>query len=108
MASAFYYKIYEIIHQIPTGKVATYGQIAILAGRPGAARAVGWALHSSKPETSIPWHRVISASGKSSFPDPLQRKLQQSLLETEGVRFDRNGKTDLNLFQWDGAILPGV
>lgn len=101
MSSEFYNKIYEIIQQIPTGKVATYGQIAVLAGKPHAARAVGWALNAAKKEMDLPWHRVINASGKSSLPETSGRILQQLLLESEGVVFENN-KIDLALFLWNG------
>ncbi len=95
-----YQKIHKIIAQIPKGKVATYGHIATLAGNPRAARAVGWFLNSSN-EDDLPWHRVINAQGRSSFPEKTKRMLQQSMLETEGVIFE-NEKVDLDIFLWDG------
>lgn len=98
MASEFYRKIYKIICQIPKGKVATYGQIAALAGNPRAARAVGWALRAVNEE--LPWHRVINSNGKSSFPELAKRRMQQALLEQEGIRFDLQGTVDLKKFQW--------
>ncbi len=101
ISSEFYKKIYEIIQQIPTGKVATYGQIAVLAGKPHAARAVGWALNAASEAMDLPWHRVINASGKSSLPEKSGRMLQQILLESEGVVFE-NSKIDLEQFLWNG------
>ncbi|NIR51339.1 MGMT family protein [candidate division KSB1 bacterium] len=102
MKSQAFERIYEIIQKIPKGKVVTYGQVAALAGYPGAARTVGWALGSLTGEKDLPWHRVINASGKSSLAEETQRKLQQALLEAEGVVFDENGKVDLEKFRWKG------
>ena len=100
MSSNLFNKIHEIILKIPKGKVATYGQVAALAGKPRAARTVGWALNSDKsPE--LPWQRVINAGGKSSFPFEGKRKLQQALLEAEGIMFE-DGRVNLEVFQWDG------
>ncbi|MCG8605072.1 MGMT family protein [bacterium] len=100
MAINTFDKIYKIIKRIPKGKVATYRQIAIMTGDPRAARTVGWALASLTDSTNVPWHRVINSRGTSSFPDAGKRELQQKLLEQEGVAFDRNGRVDLESFQW--------
>jgi methylated-DNA-protein-cysteine methyltransferase-like protein len=102
MASNFFDRIYKIIQKIPKGKVATYGQIAAMAGNPRAARMVGWALNNCPEGSVIPWQRVINASGRSSLCEESQRKLQQALLETEGVIFDKTGRVDFEKFQWDG------
>ena len=102
MPDTLFAKIYEIILKIPKGKVATYGQIAALAGTPGAARTVGWVLHSANDD-NLPWHRVINAKGRSSFPEAAKRQLQQAMLEAEGVVFDKNDTVDLDVFQWDGG-----
>ena len=101
MSSNLFNKIYEIILEIPQGKVATYGQVAALAGKPRAARTVGWALNSHPKSTELPWQRVINAGGKSSLPLDSKRKLQQALLEKEGVVFE-DGQVNLDVFQWDG------
>jgi methylated-DNA-protein-cysteine methyltransferase-like protein len=95
-------EIYKIILKIPKGKVATYGQIAALSGNPGAARTVGWALNNLKEGSLVPWHRVINAKGSSSFPLQSKRRLQQALLEAEGVVFNLAGKVDLGQYQWNG------
>jgi len=100
MQSPLFRRIYETISRIPKGKVATYGQIAALAGNPRAARVVGWVLHGAH-DHDLPWHRVINAQGQSSFPLEAKRNLQQALLEAEGVRFDGQA-VDLELFQWHG------
>lgn len=102
MSSTLFNKIYEIILKIPKGKVATYGQIAAMAGNPRAARVVGWVLNSLPNDADVPWHRVINSKGTSSLPLESQRKLQQALLEGEGVIFDKNSQVELEIFQWDG------
>jgi methylated-DNA-protein-cysteine methyltransferase related protein len=94
-------RVYAMVRRIPHGKVATYGQIAQLAGLGGAARQVGYALAGLPDHSSVPWHRVINARGtvsprKHSGPDLAQRMR----LEHEGVRFDRNGRVALDIFGW--------
>jgi len=76
-------KILRAVARIPRGKVATYGDIAYIAGYPGAARQVAWALHSSK---GVPWHRVVGAGGKILLPGTAGME-QRFRLEAEGVRF---------------------
>jgi methylated-DNA-protein-cysteine methyltransferase related protein len=97
-----YDRIYTTVRQIPWGKVATYGQIADLAGLYGKARLVGYALFRVPIEDDIPWHRVINAQGEISYS--LQRQggdyLQKVLLEAEGIEFKSNGKIDLNKYRW--------
>ncbi|MEM9087334.1 MAG: MGMT family protein [Cyanobacteria bacterium P01_F01_bin.53] len=97
-----YPKIYDVVRQIPYGKVATYGQIADLAGLIGKPRVVGYALHRvTTASEDIPWHRVINAKGKvsrSSLRDG-NDDLQQLLLEKEGITFIK-GKLDLNIYRW--------
>ena len=100
MSDSLFEKIYKIIAEIPKGKVVTYGQLAEMAGQRGAARTAGWAL-ASCPE-GLPWHRVINAKGRSSFPDEAKRRLQESLLEEEGVEFLASGALDLSKYLWDG------
>jgi methylated-DNA-protein-cysteine methyltransferase related protein len=97
-----YDRIYTIVRQIPPGKVATYGQIADLAGLYGKARLVGYALFKVNIDDDIPWHRVINAKGEISYS--FQRRggdyLQKVLLEEEGIEFKSNGKIDLNCDRW--------
>jgi methylated-DNA-protein-cysteine methyltransferase related protein len=96
-----YQSFYIIIKKIPKGKVATYGQIAMLAGMPGQARRVGYALYNLSDAKAVPWYRVINASGQiSRLPDPEWMNIQRTLLEAEGVVFDSRDRIDLNLFQW--------
>lgn len=92
------------MEKIPKGKVATYGQIASLCGLPGQARFVGYALHNTPFGLEIPWHRVINAQGKISFPkESLHHKRQKKLLLAEGVHFD-NDKIDFKVFGWKRII----
>jgi methylated-DNA-protein-cysteine methyltransferase-like protein len=96
-----YNEIYEVIARIPRRRVATYGQIADLAGIPGQPRRIGYALSGLHGDSGIPWHRVINAKGmissrSKSGPD----KLQLRLLQQEGIVFDSSGRIDLSRFQW--------
>lgn len=93
-------KIWQVVHQIPQGKVASYGQVAKLAGLPGYARYVGTTMKKLPKDSKLPWHRVANAAGKLSFPhDSAQYKLQKSRLEAEGVMFI-NGKFSLSKYGW--------
>lgn len=100
-------RVYWITRQIPPGEVATYGQIALLAGSPRAARAVGNLMKRSLSEyVDLPWQRVINASGGISYKGDLARaELQFELLESEGVVFDRRRKCDLDEFRWEPDVL---
>jgi methylated-DNA-protein-cysteine methyltransferase-like protein len=80
--------IWQIVASIPKGSVATYGQIAKLAGYPGHARYVGATLKKLPEDSVLPWHRVINAKGELSFPvDGQQYQKQRALLEAEGIEF---------------------
>jgi methylated-DNA-protein-cysteine methyltransferase related protein len=96
-----YQRIYRVITKIPRGRVATYGQIAALAGFPGQARQAGYALHALPADLKAPWHRVINAKGEIS-PRSYTREenLRRALLEAEGVCFDHRGRVDLKKFGW--------
>lgn len=91
-------KIKKTIARIPRGQVATYGQIAGLAGFPGAARQVVWALRTG---TGLPWHRVVGAGGRISLPGNLGME-QRMRLEMEGVKF-HGRKIDMENFAWKAA-----
>ncbi len=97
--------VYGVVRKVPRGKVVTYGQVAVLAGRPRAARAVGTALGElERPLLDIvPWQRVISASGRPSHRDGFWGEIQREMLEAEGVRFDAQGRVDLARALWKGA-----
>ena len=90
--------------EVPRGKVVTYGQVASLAGRPRAARAVGSALRALKGGLAgtVPWQRVINAAGRCSHIDRFWAAEQRELLKREGVRFDRSGRVDLERYRWKG------
>ncbi|MGF1514050.1 MAG: MGMT family protein [Elainellaceae cyanobacterium] len=98
-----YDAIYQVVRQIPQGKVATYGQIADLAGLPGRARLVGYALHRvDAPDSEIPWHRVINVKGEISY-SAMRRGgdyLQRALLEQEGVEFTTAGRVNFRQYLW--------
>ena len=92
----FFERVYDIVEQIPRGKVATYGQVAALLGIPRGARAVGWALRAlpAARQKSVPWHRVIGAGGRISPRAGSGPLVQRRRLRSEGVRF-RGGRVDL-------------
>lgn len=96
-----YEQIYEAVRRIPRGRVATYGQIAALAGLPGHARQVGYALHSLPEKSGVPWQRVINSRGEVSTRATLDAEnLQRALLEQEGIVFGADGRLELRRFQW--------
>jgi methylated-DNA-protein-cysteine methyltransferase related protein len=99
--SRSYQRIYAVVRRVPRGRVATYGQVAVLAGLPGHARQVGYALHALAQGTRLPWHRVINAKGEvSRRRRPGEELSQRMLLEREGVRFDARGRVALARVGW--------
>lgn len=95
-----FHKILDIVQLIPKGKVATYGQIATIAGTQNP-RLVGFALATLKEGTDIPWFRVINSKGKISFPEQGDGfKIQYSLLKSEGIIFDAKNRINLEQFGW--------
>lgn len=94
-----YERIWQFVKKIPRGRVATYGQIARLAGIEGHARFVGYALHGVPQNAGIPWHRVINSQGRISLLGPSARR-QRRLLESEKIEFSPAGKINLKEFQW--------
>ncbi len=97
-----YQRIYAVVRRIPAGRVATYGQVATLAGLDGHARQVGYALHALPEPTTVPWHRVINAKGEVSLRGGIAGSdvRQRFLLEEEGVEFDWRGRVSLQRFGW--------
>ncbi|MBT8492760.1 MAG: MGMT family protein [Deltaproteobacteria bacterium] len=102
-----YRHIYRVVKQIPAGSVATYGQVAELAGMPGGARVVGTALRALKETGSagqVPWQRVVGKKspgrGKISILDPVGGAMQKKLLESEGVELEASGAISLDRFGW--------
>jgi len=96
--NSFTFRAAELIGSIPRGKVATYGQIAGMAGDPRGAREVVRVLHTQK---NLPWHRVLAAGGRITLPGS-GGALQRKLLEAEGVQFNADGTTPLALYGWQG------
>jgi methylated-DNA-protein-cysteine methyltransferase related protein len=92
-------RLIEAIRAIPRGKVATYRQIAIVAGSLNGARQVSWVLNSCSRSENLPWHRVVNSRGTISL-DGEDGMEQRALLEAEGVRFDDDGRIDLGKFLW--------
>lgn len=97
-----YDRIYAAVRRIPPGRVATYGQIAVVAGLPRQPRLVGYAMHALPNGTGVPWHRVINAQGRvSPRSDRGAGSVRQRLLlESEGVRFDAAGRVSLARYGW--------
>ncbi|MGB3136465.1 MAG: MGMT family protein [Nodosilinea sp.] len=97
-----YERIYAVVRQIPRGKVATYGQVAELAGLVGKPRLVGYALYRVDTDLDIPWQRVINAKGEVSQSPRRNGSdyVQRVMLEGEGIPFDRYGRIDLSQYRW--------
>ena len=94
-------RVYAVVRRIPRGRVATYGQVARLAGLGPHARQVGYALSALRPGSRVPWHRVINARGEvSRRARPGAELTQRMLLEREGHRFDARGRLRLSKVQW--------
>lgn len=93
-----------MVRRIPRGRVATYGQVASLAGLAGHARQVGYALHALPDATALPWHRVVNAQGAVSLRSvPGSELHQRVLLEREGISFNARGRIGLAKHQWKPA-----
>ncbi len=99
-----YERFYRIVRAIPSGRVATYGQIATLAGSSGAARQVGYALNALPGDGDVPWHRVINAQGRISPRSGSDHHVEQlARLKAEGVRVDSTGRISLDSYRWEPA-----
>jgi methylated-DNA-protein-cysteine methyltransferase-like protein len=102
------FRILTAVRRIPKGKVASYGQIAALAGSPRAARVVGWTLGGLKSETNVPWHRVVNKDGYITIENLSYPKEEQArLLEGEGVALERRDgllRVDLKKFGWSVIV----
>jgi methylated-DNA-protein-cysteine methyltransferase-like protein len=100
-------KIYAVIRRVPRGRVTTYGDIATLAGYPGHARQVGYALHALPPGSVVPWHRVINSAGRLSLPPGGGGTEQQLRLVAEGVLVQPGGRVNLTTYRWRPAPRRG-
>lgn len=95
-----YISIWQVVASIPRGRVATYGQVARLAGLGRRARMVGYALHMAPRVLDLPWHRVINAQGRIAFPDGHDNRQRQiARLRAENIPL-RQGRVDLARFRW--------
>jgi methylated-DNA-protein-cysteine methyltransferase related protein len=100
----FYRRVYRVVRQIPRGRVVTYGVVARMAGRPGAARTVGWALAALPDDPDVPWWRVINAAGRISVAGHHHAAVQRALLLGEGVKFASGGAVNLATFGWPAEV----
>lgn len=102
-------RIYDIVRQIPQGKVSTYGIVAQLAGNPNWSRAVGYALHSNPEPGVIPCHRVVNRFGGLAPAFAFGgESAQRALLKREGVTFRQDGCVDLDVCLWNGLDREGA
>ncbi len=94
--------ICDVVRRIPQGWVATYGQVAAMAGLPRRARLVGHVLQQLDPSSDVPWHRVVNAKGEVSHSASRNGgdAVQQRLLAIEGIEFDHHNCFDLQRFCW--------
>jgi len=94
--------VWAVVRRIPRGRVATYGQVAKLAGLPGQARFVGYALAALPDGSGVAWQRVVNASGRVSArrDGGNAEALQAAMLRREGVRFGADGAIALERFRW--------
>ena len=97
-------RVKDAVKRIPEGKVATYGQIASVAGNYRAARQVAWVLHSSSQKDNLPWHRVINGKGEISLKPGDGFEEQKRRLQNEGVLFDKKNRVNLERFLWDPEV----
>lgn len=108
---SFRQAVLRLVNQIPAGRVATYGQLALLSGRPRAARLVGAVLRglSADEAEHVPWQRVVNAQGGISTYKVGTGELQRALLGAEGVRFGTDGRCDLDTYRFSfGMTLTGA
>lgn len=97
----FFKRVYEIVARIPEGRVATYGQIALMAGSPYASRVVGYAMSRVRPEQDLPCHRVVNREGRMAPGHVFGGQgIQRAMLEREGITFLGNGCIDMKRHLW--------
>ena len=102
MVESLYERIYDVVRQVPKGRVATYGAIARAVGMPRGARQVGYAMAAlgrGTPRPDVPWHRIVNAKGESSIGEE-----QVARLRAENVVFGSDGRIDLARFGWDAGV----
>jgi methylated-DNA-protein-cysteine methyltransferase-like protein len=97
-----YQRIFAVVKRIPRGRVATYGQVAGLAGLPNHARQVGYALQSLEDASAVPWQRVVNSKGEiSARCHPYAVVQQRQMLEREGIAFGAGERIPLKRFLWN-------
>ena len=102
--SKTYPRIWNVVAAIPHGRVASYGQVAELAGIGRGARMVGWALGQAPDRSALPWHRVLNSQGKISIPKGSRSRAEQiSRLQAEGIVVN-DGRVDMRRFRWEPDI----
>ena len=103
-AAARFGAVYDVVRRIPAGTVATYGQVAELAGMPGAARLAGAAMRACPSELGLPWHRVVGRRSRTTariaIEDATGAGVQRAILESEGVQVSETGSIALARFGW--------
>jgi methylated-DNA-protein-cysteine methyltransferase-like protein len=99
--SSVYPLIYDVVRQVPAGRVTTYGQVAAIVGRSVDARVVGYAMAGLTSDLDVPWQRVINSQGKISLTGR-SAEAQHQMLEAEGIVFDADGRVDLDICGWEG------
>jgi methylated-DNA-protein-cysteine methyltransferase-like protein len=95
-------RVIELVRSVPRGRVATYGQIARMAGHARGARLVSYILHALSEKHGLPWHRIVNRRGGISLEPGYGYELQRALLEQEGVAFDAAGLINLGTYGWHG------
>ena len=100
--AGFNERVYEVVKQVPCGKVTTYGDVARAIGAPRASRQVGWALHSNPYQGIVPCHRVVFRDGSLAEGFAFGGKdIQKALLVSEGVGFSEEYKVDMKEYRWE-------
>jgi methylated-DNA-protein-cysteine methyltransferase related protein len=106
MDESFTTRVYRAVRAVPRGRIVSYGGIAALLGKPRAARGVGQALRALPDDSDVPWWRVVNRNAEiSNRGTPHGHILQKKLLQKEGVRFNRAGRSDWTKYGWDGEGL---
>lgn len=109
MAASFDQRVWKAVEQVPSGRLATYGQIAELIGAYGCARQVGWALRRLPLPSAVPWHRVVNAQGRIAMSPSREGSdwIQRELLIAEGIPVDGQGRLPLARYRWRPALPEG-
>ena len=102
-------RVWAAVARIPRGRLATYGQIALLIGAPGCARQVGWTLRRLPLPSPLPWHRVVNAQGRIAMHPSREGSdwIQRQLLLAEGIPVDAEGRLPLEQFRWPRSRTSG-